>query len=116
MFIFLLLGAIIGAFSVVFVAQNTMPISVTFLSWQIEGSLAVVLTITFVCGVLMTALFSIQGLISDWVESSRLRRRIKVLEEDLAKMKNGTETTSTPESRLHSIPDSVSEPHLLKRV
>lgn len=116
MFIFLLLGAIIGAFSVVFVAQNTMPISVTFLSWQIEGSLAVVLTITFVGGVLMTALFSIPGLISDWVESSRLRRRIKVLEEDLAKMKNGTETATPPESRLHSIPDSVSEPHLLKRV
>lgn len=116
MFIFLLLGAMIGAFSVVFVAQNTMPISVTFLSWQIEGSLAVVLTITFVGGVLMTALFSIPGLISDWVESSRLRRRIKVLEEDLAKIKNGTDATPAHESRLHSIPDSVSEPHLLKRV
>lgn len=117
MFIFLLLGAIIGAFSVVFVAQNTMPISVTFLSWQIEGSLAVVLTITFVGGVLMTALFSIPGLISDWVESARLRRRIKVLEEDLAKLKKEDGSHSVPTYDLPPHPaTAAADPHLLKGV
>lgn len=115
MFIFLLFGAIIGAFSVVFVAQNTMPISVTFLSWQIEGSLAVVLTITFVGGVLMTALFSIPGLISDWVESARLRRRIKSLEDDLAKIKKEHEAKliASHEPHLHTATDHHDEPRFI---
>jgi uncharacterized integral membrane protein len=119
MFIFLILGAIIGALSVVFVAQNTMPISVTFLSWQIEGSLAVILTITFVGGVLMTALFSITGLISDWIESARLRRRIRSLEEELAthmKHHEAVKDVHTHDMHIHSSAEHGTEPHLLKRV
>lgn len=115
MFIFLILGAIIGALSVVFVAQNTMPISVTFLSWEIEGSLAVILTITFVGGVLMTALFSIPGLISDWIESARLRRRIRSLEEELTEMKKHHEAikdTHTHDIHSHSTAEPMDGLHI----
>lgn len=114
MFIFLLLGAIIGALSVVFVAQNTTPISVTFLSWEIEGSLAVILTLTFVGGVLMTALFSIPGLISDWVESARLRRRIKSLEDELAAAKELEAAHAA--THHHSGTAHDHEPHLVKQI
>lgn len=110
MFIFLILGAIIGSLSVVFVAQNMTPISVTFLSFEIEGSMAVILTITFVGGVLMTALFSIPGLISDWIESARLRRRIRSLEEELTETKKQKEEIKV--TTTHSTTEHGSEPHL----
>lgn len=114
MFIFLILGAIIGSLSVVFVAQNTTPISVTFLSWQIEGSLAIILTITFVGGVLMTALFSIPGLISDWIESARLRRRIRSLEDELAETKK--QKGEIEDANTHSTAEHGSEPYSSKGI
>ena len=87
MFIFLILGAIIGSFSVVFVLQNTTPISVMFLSWQIEGSLAAMLMLTFLGGVLTTVLFLVPGFISDWMKTAQLHRRIKDLEKEAADAK-----------------------------
>jgi uncharacterized integral membrane protein len=87
MFIFLILGAIIGSFSVVFVLQNTTAVSVMFLSWQIEGSLAIILTATFVGGVLTTMLFFLPGLLSDWLKTTQMQKRIYSLEKEVAEAK-----------------------------
>ncbi len=83
MFVFLILGAVIGALSVVFFLQNTTVISVMFLSWEIESSLAVILAIAFVGGIVMTLLFSLPSLISDWLEGARIERRVRQLEDEL---------------------------------
>ncbi|MEX2341053.1 MAG: LapA family protein [Candidatus Paceibacterota bacterium] len=83
MIIFFILGAIIGSFSVVFVLQNTAPVSVTFLSSEIEGSLAIILTFTFVGGVLTTILFLLPSLVADWIHTSQLKRQVKTLGADL---------------------------------
>ena len=83
MIIFFILGAIMGSFSVVFVLQNTDTVLVTFLSTEIEGSLAVILTLTFLGGFLTTILFLLPSLVSDWIHTSQLKRRIKNLETDL---------------------------------
>lgn len=91
MFIFLALGALIGALSVVFFLQNTVPVTVVFLSWQIEGLLGIILALAFAGGVMMTALFSLPSLISDWIESAQLRSRIKKLESDLDEAKKREE-------------------------
>lgn len=91
MFIFLALGALIGALSVVFFLQNTLPVTVMFLNWQIEGLLGIILALAFAGGVMMTALFSIPSLLSDWILTSQLRSRIKQLENDLADAKKREE-------------------------
>jgi len=83
MFVFLALGAFIGALSVIFFLQNTVPVTVVFLSWQIEGLLGIILALAFAGGVLMTALFSIPSLLSDWIVAAGLRNRIKKLESEL---------------------------------
>ena len=93
MFIFLALGALIGALSVIFFLQNTEPITVIFLNWQLEGLLGIILALAFAGGVMMTALFSLPSLISDWIESTQLRRRIKLLEDNLAEAKKREEGT-----------------------
>ncbi len=91
MFIFLALGALIGALSVVFFLQNTIPVTVMFLSWQIEGLLGIILALAFAGGVMMTALFSLPSIISDWIVSAQLRSRIKKLESDLDEAKKREE-------------------------
>ena len=107
MFIFFILGTIVGSFSVVFVLQNTDPVSVTFLSSQIEGSLALILTFTFLGGALTTILFFLPGLVTDWIRTSQLHKQIKTLESDLSEAKDrereavaqakaAESTTSTP--------------------
>ena len=87
MIVFFILGAIMGSFSVVFVLQNTDPVLVTFLSFEIEGSLALILTFTFLVGALTTVLFLLPSLVSDWIHTSQLRRQIKTLETDLDEAK-----------------------------
>jgi uncharacterized integral membrane protein len=108
MFIFFILGALVGSFSVVFVLQNTDPVSVTFLSSQIEGSLAVILTFTFLGGALTTILFFLPGLISDWIHTSQLKRQIKTLETDLEETKERErEAAARARSAETAIPETI---------
>jgi len=92
MFIFLILGAIIGALSVVFFLQNTETVTVMFLSFEIESSLAIILAAAFMGGILTTILLSLPSLISDWLEGARLERRIRQLERELFETKKREET------------------------
>lgn len=59
MIIFLIFGLILGALSVIFALQNIVPITVTFLFWQIHGSLALILLLAVLMGVLVCGLLSI---------------------------------------------------------
>lgn len=74
MIIFLILGLIIGAAAVVFVLQNVVPITVTFLSWHLSGSLAVILLLALLCGMLIAVLVLLPSTIrAEW----RLRKLMK---------------------------------------
>lgn len=84
MILFIFLGAVLGALSVVFVLQNITPITVTFLSWQIEGSLAVVLFLALMVGVFITLLMLLPGLLRDEWRYIELRKQKKEVEDELA--------------------------------
>lgn len=74
----LLLALVIIGLGAVFALQNTAPITVQFLFWETgEISLALVLLITFVAGVVVTILASLPGLI-------RRDQTIRGLEKDVA--------------------------------
>ena len=77
MLLLLILGLLIGALSVVFALQNIAVITVTFLAWQVTGSLAVILLVAMVAGMIMSILVSIPEVIKD-------QRKVKVLEARLA--------------------------------
>lgn len=108
MFIFLILGAVIGALSVVFFLQNTALISVMFLSFEIESSLAIILAAAFIGGILTTVLLSLPSLISDWLEGARLQRRIRQLENELFESKKREEVVRT-ETGPMAPPEHVTE-------
>ncbi len=83
MILFLLLGAVLGGLSVIFVLQNVVPITVTFLTWQIEGSLAVILFLAMMSGVFVTLLVLLPGLIRDEFRYSRLQKEKEHVEDEL---------------------------------
>lgn len=88
MIISLILGVILGAISVIFISQNITIVTVSFLTWQMEGSLALVLLLTLLCGIIITLLLILPSLIKDTFYLSALKKEKKGLEDELTKTKN----------------------------
>lgn len=95
MLISLIAGIVLGALSVMFVLQNVAVVTVAFLSWQITGSLALVLLATLISGIVITLLVLLPSLIRDDMHLSVLKIQKKELENELAKYK---QTTPPPPS------------------
>ena len=72
-----LLVAVLGAAIAVFAIQNLSPVVIRFLGWKIESALSLVVLLSILVGVVLTALC---GLVPHW----RLRSRIRQLESRLA--------------------------------
>lgn len=87
MIIFLILGALLGILSLMFVFQNITPVTVTFLTWHIEGSLAVMLFLALLSGVAITLLFLLPSFIRDEFRFFRLKKKARSLEGELAQHK-----------------------------
>jgi uncharacterized integral membrane protein len=54
--IYLLIAAIIAILAVIFALQNAIPITVTFLIWRVESSLALILIVAFIAGLVASFL------------------------------------------------------------
>lgn len=87
MLFFLILGVLLGAVTVVFALQNITSITVTFLAWQLTGSLSVVLLIAVATGVLICLLFSISEVIKSHLEFSALKKVNRTLQDENASYK-----------------------------
>jgi lipopolysaccharide assembly protein A len=72
--IFLLIGLILGALAVIFALQNIAVITVTFLAWQLEGSLAVILLLAMLTGLLVGILLSLPSAIRSKFQIASLRK------------------------------------------
>jgi uncharacterized integral membrane protein len=90
MILFLILGLIIGAVSVVFVLQNITPITVTFFVWQISGSLSVILLVALLAGMLVSVLVLLPSFIKAEWKLGRLEKKNKKLA-DAADVQNSQE-------------------------
>ncbi len=87
MIIFLILGALLGVFSVLFVLQNVTPVTVSFFTWHMDGSLAVMLFLAMLSGILITLLLLFPSYIRDAYRLSRLNKKTRVLEDEIAQHK-----------------------------
>ena len=101
MIIFLILGALLGILSLFFVLQNITPVTVTFLSMQMEGSLAFMLFLAMLSGVLTTLLLLLPSLIRDEFRFSRLKKKARVLEEEHVRLR---------EAAVHAPPATATPP------
>ncbi|MCC2630819.1 MAG: hypothetical protein K0S38_628, partial [Candidatus Paceibacter sp.] len=83
MLVFLVIGILLGASVVVFALQNITPITVTFFSWHIEGSLAIILLFAVASGMLISTFLSLPSMIKKSFQISRLKKEVNKLVEEL---------------------------------
>lgn len=75
------LGIAVALAAVAFALQNNVPVTVTFLLWRFDSSLAMVLLLALALGAVIVALVSTpRALRSQWLLSSQ-RREIAALKE-----------------------------------
>jgi len=90
MLLFLVLALLIAILAVILALQNPVGVTVTFLAWKFESSLALVLLVAFVLGVVLALVTLVSAVIrKNWTISSQ-KKKIAQLErssqENLAKM------------------------------
>jgi len=107
MIFFLILGILIGAIAIIFVSQNTDVVTVSFLSWQLEGSLAVILFLAIASGVMITMLVLFPSFVKDVFSLASVRRKNKALEEELAALKHNIAKEPTPVPPPHTPVDTI---------
>lgn len=106
----ILIGLVFAIGAVVFALQNNVPVTVTFMLWRFDSSLAMVLLLAMSLGVLITALLSTPAVLRLQWTAARQRRRITGLERVNAEM--GTEI-----HRLGGVsPPAQDEPSALARM
>ncbi len=112
--IFLILGIILGALAVVFALQNTDIVSVAFFLYQFDGSLAFILILTVLMGILASLLIVLPDSIKNHFRYRRLKIDYAKLEEDLRKQKELTtfakQTPATPEQLAHIDNGAIAHP------
>lgn len=94
-----IIGIILGAVVVVFILQNIAPVSVVFLGWNLDGSLAVIVLLAIVAGMLISWLLSIPDLLrlSDLKShNKRLQKDLDAHKQELDVTKGKLEQAETP--------------------
>ena len=83
MIFFLILGVLLGAVSIIFILQNVEPVTVVFFSMSLSDSMALILFLALFSGVIITILILLPSFVKDAFLVSRLKKQIKVLEDEL---------------------------------
>lgn len=83
---YLILAAILGIFVAVFAIQNAAAVTVKFLLWEFQSSLAVLIIISMLAGMLLVFLLSLPGRLKRRKELYDKQKRIKELEKRLAEL------------------------------
>jgi putative membrane protein len=84
----LIVALLIAMAALVFALQNAIPITVALLGWKFESSLALLLLVTLVLGVLLGFSFSMPAIFRRSREISRQKVKIKELEKSLEIQQN----------------------------
>lgn len=91
-----IIGILLGAAALMFILQNFMLISVNFLVWHFDGSLAFVILLSVVAGILIGTVLSLPELIRRGSHSSRLEKYNRQLATELDVHKEKLAVTETP--------------------
>ena len=87
---FVLLALVIAIATVLFALQNSMIVTVSFLVFHYNGSLALILVLVFASGLLAGILMSLPSLLRKGADVRERKRRVKQLEQRM------TGTTVSP--------------------
>ncbi len=82
--IFFAIALILALLVTVFAVQNNQQSTISFLFWSIEGSLALVLMITLVLGIVIGVLLMAPGSVRNRLQIGGLQRSVRTLEQENA--------------------------------
>jgi len=86
-----ILGIAVAAIGVAFALQNNVPVTVTFLVWRFDSTLAMVLLVALALGAIIVALVSTPSVLGRQWLISRQRRDIASLNATVAELQAGIE-------------------------
>ena len=78
-----IIGLLLGAAVVLFILQNVVPVTVTFLVWQFSGTIAVLVLVAVIAGVLIGLMLALPAILNKEFKNSSLKKHNKKLEDDL---------------------------------
>lgn len=100
MLFFLILGLLLGSVTVIFALQNTEIITVSFFAYQFSGSLALILLLAALSGVVVCLFLSVPEMIKSHIQFSALKKQNRKIEEELNLLKTSVNRLpETPETR-----------------
>jgi lipopolysaccharide assembly protein A len=82
--IFLLFALLIALIAVIFALQNTQVVSINFLAWTFQSSIALEMVVTLIAGVLVGILAMLPGSIRSQLQISSKKKEKAGLEASLA--------------------------------
>ena len=86
--LYLVLILVVAIFAVMFAAQNSAPIDISFFSLSASGSLSLVLILTFSIGILLGVLIMAPAVFKRTFQYSGLKRKFKRLEKEKTDLKD----------------------------
>lgn len=104
----LISGIAVAIGAVLFALQNNVPVTVTFILWRFDSTLALVLLIALGLGALIAALVSTPSVIRGQWGGARLRRQLDALEKEKARLAQRVVALEAEAARLR--PPSPEDP------
>jgi uncharacterized integral membrane protein len=92
----------------IFAVQNNESIKINLLFWEIDGSLALVLVITFILGILIGLLVSTPTTLRKRSQLAEARKRLRTAETDLEEARKAMAAPSADETAQELIPEDAS--------
>jgi len=95
--IFLLIAILVAALAVLFAVQNTEIVTVDFLFWSFQGSLALILLVALASGAIASSLASLPSLFRSHRFGGAQRRRVEELEAEIQRLREQLLRATPPE-------------------
>lgn len=83
MILSLLLGFLLGVAALLFALQNTAVVALSFMGWQFESSLALLILMAFAAGIVVSLLVSIPSAVKDSFRIMSLKKENKKLVDEV---------------------------------
>ena len=95
MILSLILGFVLGAGALLFVIQNTTVVALTFLGWQFEATIALLVLLAMLVGVIFTLLMSLPGAIANSFKLRALTKNNQALAKEAELHRQAADTAKS---------------------
>jgi len=80
--LYLIIVLLVAILAVMFAAQNSAVVAISFFAWSTSGSLSLVLVLTLTLGIIIGLLIMAPSVFKRFFQSSRLKRNVHRLEKE----------------------------------